>query len=151
MVECLPSKQETRVRFSYAAQKYKKRYLKISLFVFLCGVSKQLLGLRRESNGRLVNRAERRCRYNFSSGARALVTDSLTYFLIQDTRPLARRFSSRPELRVEMRKAKLFKTSRNGDRFFLKLNLNILSWFSTINLNTHHSLKSVKCYTYSVH
>ncbi len=40
VVECLPSKQETRVRFSYAAQKCKKRDPDgFSLFAFLCGIS----------------------------------------------------------------------------------------------------------------
>ncbi len=39
VVECLPSKQETRVRFSYAAQK-KKIGTSCSVFLFLCGRSR---------------------------------------------------------------------------------------------------------------
>ncbi len=35
VVECLPSKQETRVRFSYAAQKYKNQNI-MFWFLYFC-------------------------------------------------------------------------------------------------------------------
>jgi hypothetical protein len=40
-------------------------------------------------------------------------------FLVQDTHLLARRFFRGSRLRVEMKKAKLFKASRSGDRVFV--------------------------------